>query len=200
MKKKLGSVCVYCGSSVGANREYARAAQELGCLFAERGITLVYGGGSIGLMGVIADAALAAGGRVIGVIPQGLRTRELAHEGLSEMVAVDSMHARKQIMVDRSDAFIALPGGIGTLDELFEAFTWLQLGIHDKPVGMLNVSGYYDSLIQFLQRMGEEKFLKRAHLECLMVDDDASRLLDRLAASAAPAGGKWVGKQSKIAP
>ena len=132
------SICVYCGSSTGDRVDYADSARRLGTLLARRGIGLVFGGGSVGLMGVLADAVLAAGGKVTGVIPQGLRTEELAHEGVSEMITVDSMHARKQRMVELSDAFIAMPGGIGTLDELFETFTWLQLGIHSKPVGEWN--------------------------------------------------------------
>ena len=137
----LGSVCVYCGSSSGDLPGYAAAASELGALLAQREIRLVFGGGSVGLMGVLADAVLAAEGKVTGVIPHGLRTRELAHEGVTDMIAVESMHARKQHMVDLADAFVALPGGIGTLDELFETWTWLQLGIHNKPVGLLNVAG-----------------------------------------------------------
>ena len=161
------SVCVYCGSSTGDRPDYAAAARELGTLFAMRKIRLVFGGGSVGLMGVLADAVLAAGGRVTGVIPNGLRTRELAHEGVTEMIAVDSMHARKQRMVDLADAFIALPGGIGTMDELFETWTWLQLGIHAKPVGLLNVAGYYDPLLAFLRQMSDRQFMSERHLDCL---------------------------------
>jgi len=175
------SICVYCGSSAGNRPEYADAARELGALLASQGIRLVFGGGSVGLMGILADAVLAAGGYVTGVIPHGLRTRELAHEGVSEMIAVDSMHARKQRMVDLADAFIALPGGIGTLDELFETWTWLQLGIHRKPVGLLNVGSYYDSLLVFLRQMVDRGFLKSAQFDWLLVDRDAGCLLDRLA-------------------
>ncbi|HUF20345.1 MAG TPA: TIGR00730 family Rossman fold protein [Burkholderiales bacterium] len=187
----LGTVCIYCGSGTGSDPAYAAAATETGALLAQRGIALVFGGGSVGLMGVAANAALAAGGKVIGVIPRGLRAEELAHEGVSEMFVVDSMHARKQKMVDLADAFIALPGGIGTLDELFETWTWLQLGIHAKPIGLLNVAGYYDPLIDFLQRMSGEGFLKRIHLDCLLVDNDLARLLQRLAAFSPPAARKW---------
>lgn len=190
----IRSLCVYCGSGTGVNPAYAAAARALGQLLAARGTTLVFGGGSVGLMGVIADAALEAGGRVIGVIPHGLRSKELAHEGVSEMIAVDSMHARKQRMVDLADAFVALPGGIGTLDELFETFTWLQLGIHAKPIGLLNVDGYYDPLLEFLRRMSAEGFLKSRHLDCLLVDADAEKLLSRLQAFAAPGEGKWIDK------
>ncbi|MGH8676929.1 MAG: TIGR00730 family Rossman fold protein [Burkholderiales bacterium] len=200
MRKKVRSVCVYCGSSVGAKREYAEAARGVGRLLAERGITLVYGGGSIGLMGVLADAALGAGGKVVGVIPQGLRTRELAHEGLSELITVESMHARKQTMVDRSDAFIALPGGIGTLDELFETFTWLQLGIHDKPVGILNAAGYYLPLIELIRNMAAERFLKQEHFDCLLIDDDIERLVDRLQSFSALGQGKWVQAPQRLEP
>ena len=174
------SVCVYCGSSRGEREVYSTAARELGALFAERNIRLVFGGGSVGLMGVLADAVLQGGGEVTGVIPHRLRTAELAHEGVTEMIAVDSMHARKHRMVELADAFIALPGGIGTLDELFETWTWLQLGIHRKPVGLLNVAGYYDSLLEFLRKMCDQQFLRREHLESLAVDTSAGRLLDRL--------------------
>ena len=194
------SVCVYCGSSRGERSDYAAAARELGTLLAERGIRLVFGGGSVGLMGVLADAVLAAGGEVIGVIPHGLRTAELAHEGVSELIAVDSMHARKQRMVELADAFIALPGGIGTLDELFETWTWLQLGIHSKPVGVLNVAGYYDQLLEFLHHMAQQQFLSRDHLECLMVDSDAQRLLSRLARFRKTAEGRWVHRRNAPAP
>ena len=194
------SVCVYCGSSRGDSADYAAAASELGALLAGRGIRLVFGGGSVGLMGVLADAVLDAGGKVTGVIPYGLRTAELAHEGVSEMIAVDSMHARKQRMVELADAFIALPGGIGTLDELFETWTWLQLGIHGKPVGVLNVAGYYDQLLEFLHHMTKQQFLSRNPLECLMVDSDAQRLLSRLARFKKTAEGRWVHRRTAPPP
>lgn len=200
MTKTFRSVCVYCGSSVGANRAYAEAARAVGQYFAQRGITLVYGGGSIGLMGVLADAALGAGGKVVGVIPQGLRTRELAHDGVTELITVESMHARKQTMVDRSDAFIALPGGVGTLDELFETYTWLQLGIHDKPVGILNTAGYYLPLIELIHKMAAERFLKQEHSDWLLIDDDIERLVDRLQSFSAPAKGKWVQAPQRLEP
>lgn len=187
-----GSVCVYCGSSTGESSEYKTVARQLGALFARRRIRLIFGGGSVGLMGVLADAVLNAGGKVTGVIPHGLRTAELAHEGVSEMIAVDSMHARKQRMVELADAFIALPGGIGTLDELFETWTWLQLGIHSKPVGVLNVGGYYDQLLEFLHHVAQQEFLSRDHLECLMVDSDAQRLLSRLSNFEKTVEGRWV--------
>ncbi|KPK32291.1 MAG: hypothetical protein AMJ66_06770, partial [Betaproteobacteria bacterium SG8_40] len=176
------SVCVYCGSSSGDREEYASAARALGALLARRRIRLVFGGGSVGLMGVVADAVLEGGGEVTGVIPHRLRTAELAHDGVTEMIAVDSMHARKQRMVELSDAFIALPGGIGTMDELFETWTWLQLGIHDKPVGLLNVGNYYDPLIAFLRQMADRGFIRPAHLDSLQIERDAARLVERLGA------------------
>lgn len=186
------SVCVYCGSSKGDRPDYSAAARGLGSLLARRRIRLIFGGGSVGLMGVLADAVLAAGGEVTGIIPHGLRTAELAHEGLSEMITVDSMHARKQRMVELADVFIALPGGIGTLDELFETWTWLQLGIHRKPVGVLNTSGYYDELLRFLHHMAQRRFLSHEHLESLVVDTDAERLLSSLARFSTTAEGRWV--------
>lgn len=194
------SICVYCGSSTGDRGDYVDAARRLGTLLARRGIKLVFGGGSVGLMGVLADAALAAGGNVTGVIPQGLRTDELAHGGVSEMITVDSMHARKQRMVELSDAFIAMPGGIGTLDELFETFTWLQLGIHGKPIGLLNVAGYYDPLLAFLRQMSDRQFLSEKHLGCLSVETDAVRLLEQLNSFRTPGDGKWVNSAQSLQP
>ncbi|HZP92060.1 MAG TPA: TIGR00730 family Rossman fold protein [Burkholderiales bacterium] len=188
-------LCVYCGSSTGDRPEYVTAAKRVGELLVRRGIGLVYGGGSVGLMGVVADAVLAGAGEAIGVIPTGLRSRELAHTGVTQMIEVESMHARKQRMVDLSDAFIALPGGIGTLDELFETWTWLQLGIHRKPIGLLDVAGYYGPLIGFLGRMRDERFIKPAHLDCLLVDTEAERLVDRLAAFRPPDEGKWIKRE-----
>jgi uncharacterized protein (TIGR00730 family) len=194
------SVCVYCGSSSGDRAAFTDAARDLGTLFAARGIRLVFGGGSVGLMGVLADAVLAAGGIVTGVIPRGLRTAELAHEGVTEMIEVDSMHARKQCMVELADAFIAMPGGIGTLDELFETWTWLQLGIHDKPVGLLNVAGYYDPLLAFLQKMSEQQFLSEKHLRCLLVETAAHRLIDRLNRFRTTGDGRWVTDAQLLRP
>lgn len=153
---------------------------ELGALLAAEGIGLVYGGGSIGLMGALADAVLAKGGEVIGIIPHHLIAMEVGHRQLTSLIAVDSMHARKHQMADLSDAFIALPGGIGTAEELLEVFTWLQLGIHAKPVAILNINGYFDHLLQFLAHMEESGFLKREHREMLIIEQDAARLLDQL--------------------
>jgi uncharacterized protein (TIGR00730 family) len=173
-------VCVYCGSSSGFDPVYQAAAVELGTLLAAAGIGLVYGGGNIGLMGALADAALAGGGEVIGIIPHHLIALEVGHRQLTSLIAVDSMHARKHQMADLSDAFIALPGGIGTAEELLEVFTWLQLGIHAKPVAVLNINGYFDHLLQFLGHMEQSGFLKREHREMLIIEQKCSRLLEQL--------------------
>ena len=175
------SLCVYCGSRSGSEPAYARAAEAVGTLIGQLGWQLVYGGGRAGLMGTVADAALAAGARVVGVIPNSLMVRELGHAGLHELHVVETMHQRKQLMAERSDAFLALPGGIGTFEELFEVWTWRQLGYHDKPVGLLNVAGYYDALIEFLRQTQQRGFVYEAQRELLQVDEDAQRLLGRLA-------------------
>ena len=189
-------VCIYCGSSPGALSDYAAAARNCGTVLAERGLTLVYGGGNVGLMGILADAAIAAGGEVIGVIPHRMIARELAHAGVTSLIAVDSMHQRKQKMADLADAFLALPGGIGTMEELFEAFTWLQLGIHHKPVGLLNVAGFYDRLIEFLAHLQERRFLKPQHFASLLVEDNLERLLDRFAQFNHHPVGKWIDRKA----
>jgi uncharacterized protein (TIGR00730 family) len=173
-------LCVYAGASPGGDPVFARAAWDLGELLAQSGVGLVYGGASIGLMGAVADAVLGAGGEAIGVIPTGLKRREVAHERLSELRTVGSMHERKATMSELADAFIALPGGLGTLDELLEAATWTQLGIHAKPCGLLNVRGYWDSLIAQLDRAAEDGFLRADHREVLLVDTDSAALLQRL--------------------
>jgi len=178
----LQSICVFCGSSAGARAEYAAAARAMGELLAQRGIRLVYGGGNVGLMGVLADAALAAGGKVIGVIPQMLVDRELAHRGISELLIVGSMHERKALMAELSDAFIALPGGMGTFEELCEVLTWAQLGIHAKPVGILNAQGYYDALIQLFDRALSEQFLRPEHRRLLLTAAEPAELLRLLVA------------------
>jgi uncharacterized protein (TIGR00730 family) len=188
----LNSLCVFCGSNPGASPAYAEAAAQLGRIVAERGMTLVYGGGRVGLMGVVAGAALAAGGRVIGVIPQALATLELAHGGLTELQVVGSMHERKARMSELSDGFLALPGGIGTLEEWFEVWTWSQLGFHPKPCGLLNVAGYYDHLLAFLDHVTAERFLNEAHRAMAIVGDDPGLLLDRLAAWQPPRARKWI--------
>ncbi len=184
-------VCVYCGSSSGANPVHRDAAVRLGTLLATQSIGLVYGGGNVGLMGILADAALRAGGEVIGVIPAALMDKELGHTGVTKLHVTASMHERKQLMADLSDGFISLPGGIGTLEELFETFTWLQLGFHDKPVGLLNVDGFYDHLLTFLRHVAGEKFLRAEHLDSLLVESDGSALLERMARFRAPALAKW---------
>jgi len=158
-------------------------------------LTVVYGGGNVGLMGILADAALAAGGEVIGIIPRRMVARELAHAGVTSLIPVNSMHQRKQKMADLADAFIALPGGIGTMEELFEAFTWLQLGLHHKPVGLLNVAGFYDPLVKFLAHMRSQRFLKPEHFETLLVEDDIEHLLDRCARFNHQPVGKWMDRK-----
>jgi uncharacterized protein (TIGR00730 family) len=173
-------VCVFCGSNAGIRPEYGIAAQGLAAVLARRGLGLVYGGGNVGLMGVLADSMLQAGGNVIGVIPQSLVAKEVAHHGVTELRIVDTMHQRKALMNDLSDAFIALPGGFGTLDEFFEILTWSQLGIHDKPSGLLNVSGYYGSLLAMLDHAVTERFLRPAHRELVIADTDADSLVQRL--------------------
>ena len=181
--KKMQSIGVFCGSSVGARPEYRDAAHQFARLLAERSITLVYGGGRVGLMGVIADAALEMGGEVIGVIPKVLYRKEIAHEGLTDLRVCDTMSERKAIIGELSDAFVALPGGIGTLDELFEVWTWTQLGLQDKPSALLNVDRYFDGLIQFIDHSVAEGFLRPTVRQALLVDTDAQRLLDRLEGS-----------------
>jgi uncharacterized protein (TIGR00730 family) len=188
----ISSLCVYCGSSPGRQPAYVEAARALGSALARREIGLVYGGARIGVMGALADAVLAAGGHVVGVIPRALSGKEVAHGGLSELIVTESMHARKTIMAERSDACMALPGGIGTLEELFEAWTWTQLGFHAKPCGLLNTAGYFDALIQFLDHGVEERFLNPTHRHILLVDTDVDRLLDRLQTYEAPRLPKWL--------
>jgi uncharacterized protein (TIGR00730 family) len=184
-------VCVFCGSSSGTGLSYVEAARQVGRVLAQRGIDLVYGGASVGTMGEVADAALAAGGSVVGVIPQTLVDWEVAHGGLTELHVVDNLHQRKALMASLADAFIALPGGAGTLDELFEAWTWAQLGIHAKPVGLLDVNGYFQPLLRFLDHMVEQGFLKPAYREMLIIESEVSALLDRYAAYRPPRF-KWA--------
>lgn len=178
------SVCVYCGSRAGNSPSYTQAAQAVGAWIGQTGARLVYGGGHAGLMGVMADAALSSGATVCGVIPRALQTRELAHQGLTELHVVDTMHQRKALMAQESDVFLALPGGIGTLEELFEVWTWLQLAYHDKPVGLLNVDGYFDHLLRFLDHTASQGFVNAEQRALLQVDDNAQRLLVRLAGAA----------------
>jgi uncharacterized protein (TIGR00730 family) len=186
-------LCVFCGSSAGGRTIYADAAQRLGKAMAARGLAVVYGGGHIGLMGILADCVLDRGGSVIGVIPQSLVDKELAHEHLSELRVVLTMHQRKAQMADLADGFLALPGAFGTADELFEILTWAQLGLHAKPIGLLNVAGYFDPLLAWLDHAVREGFLRSAHRRLLLEKEDPERLLDRLE-QYRPAGEvpKWI--------
>ncbi len=179
------SVAVYCGSRFGDSPAFAEAARTLGEFIGRGGATLVYGGGRVGLMGVVADAVMDCGGQVVGVIPQALMDREVGHAGLTELHVVQTMHERKQLMAERADAFIALPGGIGTLEELYEVWSWQQLGYHDKPVALLNVLGYYDALLEFHRGMHARGFVSDAQFNALLVDTDPARLLDRVRRAAA---------------
>ncbi len=190
-------ICVFCGSSSGRGSAYLQAAEQLGQLMARRGIGLVYGGASVGLMGAVANAVLAGGGQVTGVIPQALVAREVAHNGLEDLRIVGSMHERKALMADLSDAFVALPGGIGTLEELFEVWTWTQLGNHAKPCGVLNVNGFYSTLGTFLDHVVEEGFLKPVHRTMLRVARDPTALLDGLATWQPPQETKWVSQDER---
>ena len=185
-------VCVYAGSNPGSDPVYAEAARAFAATMAERGIGLVYGGGKVGLMGVLADTILEAGGEAIGVMPQALVDREIGHPGLTELRVVDSMHERKALRAELADAFVAVPGGIGTLEELIEVYTWSQLGIHDKACGVLNVNCYYDHLAALLDHAVAEGFLRPQHRAVLSVASEPAELLDRLAAFEAPTVGKWL--------
>jgi uncharacterized protein (TIGR00730 family) len=193
----LRRVCVFCGSSAGTRDIYQQAAQTVGRLLCQRGIDLVYGGGRVGLMGILADACLDEGGRVIGVIPQALADREVAHTGLTELRIVGSMHERKALMADLSDAFVSLPGGFGTWEEFFEVLTWAQLGIQRKACGVLNVNGYYDPLIGMADRALSEGFLREGHRDLLLSDADPELLLDRLSDYVAPTVDKWISRPTR---
>lgn len=178
----MKAIAVYCGSATPADPVYIEAARHVGRMLAERGITVVYGGGRLGLMGAVADSALAAGGKVIGVIPEALTNAEVAHHGCNELHVVKNMHERKALFTDLSDGFINLPGGVGTMDELWEAVSWAQLGYHNKPVGILNVAGYYDHLIAFNAHMAEVGFVREAHRGILIVAEELDELLAKMAA------------------
>lgn len=188
----MNRICVFCGSSPGRNGAYRDAAEALGRLLAREGIGLVYGGASVGLMGAVADAALAAGGEVTGVIPRALKAKEIAHPGLSALHVVETMHERKALMVELSDGFIALPGGMGTFDEFFEVVTWAQLGIHAKPLGLLNVAGYYDRLAAFLDHTVAEGFVRGDHREMIAMEESPEALLERLRTRRTPVVEKWL--------
>jgi uncharacterized protein (TIGR00730 family) len=195
---RLGSVCVFAGSSPGARPEYAAAARTLGRALVGEEISVVFGGGSVGLMGILADEVLAGGGSVTGVIPQALFDREVGHEGLTELRVVESMHERKAQMAELADAFIALPGGMGTLEELFETLTWGQLGYHDKPCGLLNVSGYWDGMLAALDRAVGERFLAEEHRRMLLVEEEPATLLELLRSYEPPRVEKWLGREEQL--
>ncbi|HET9424371.1 MAG TPA: TIGR00730 family Rossman fold protein [Gemmatimonadaceae bacterium] len=192
----IGSLCVFCGSSVGSRPVFIGAAIALGKTLAEHGIRLVYGGGRVGLMGAIADATLQAGGEVIGVIPQHLVDREVAHQGLTELRIVQSMHDRKALMAELSEGFVALPGGIGTLEEFFEVWTWGQLGLHQKPYALLNVNGFYDPLVTFIDQLVEQKFVRLEHRRMLIIESDVAMLPVRMAGHRTPKVDKVIDRQS----
>jgi uncharacterized protein (TIGR00730 family) len=187
-------ICVFCGSSVGADPAFASAAKTVGAILAQRGLELVYGGGNVGLMGIVADAALGGGGRVIGVIPQSLVDRELAHQGISDLRIVSSMHERKALMADLSDAFIALPGGYGTIEEFCEILTWAQLGLHQKPFGLLNVQEFYDAFIAHIDHTVRMKFIRPQQRELLMTSETIEGLLDQFASFKPLPVHKWIGR------
>jgi len=190
----INSICIYCGSSSGRREVYASAASSMAEALVGRNIRLVYGGASIGIMGKVADQVLKLGGEVIGVIPKALAHKEVAHNNLTELVITQSMHERKLRMAELADGFIALPGGIGTLEELFEIWTWAQLGFHKKPCGLLNIDGYYDSLIKFLNHVRAEQFVKKHHRDMLMVEEEPEILLERFASYQPPLVKHWVGQ------
>lgn len=193
----MKSICVFCGSNSGSNSIYKEAAVQLACYLAGRNIKLVYGGGSIGLMGAISEAVLQQGGQVIGIIPKFLAEKELAQTDVTQLHIVDSMHERKALMAELSDGFIALPGGIGTLEELFEVYTWGQLGLHIKPCGLLNINGYYNHLISFLHHMVGEQFLKPINLDMLLIDQTSEGLIEKMAVYQSPKVNKWIESQSQ---
>ena len=190
----MKNICVYCGSSPGRLEAYSDTARSLAQALVERDLGLVYGGPSVGILGLGADSVLQLGGRVVGVIPEALAKKELAHKSLTELHVTPSMHARKTLMAELSDGFIALPGGIGTFEEIFEIWTWAQLGFHAKPCGLLNVAGYYDGLIAFLDHAVAEQFVKPLHRSILSVEQEPNALLDRFASYQAPSLHKWVGR------
>ncbi len=191
----MKNICVYCGSNPGRLPEYRDAARLLGYEMAGRGLGLVYGGASIGVMGAVADAVLERGGQVVGVIPYSLATKEVSHDGLDELIVVDSMHERKAKMAELSDGFIALPGGWGTIEEIFEMLTWAQLGFHEKPCGLLNVAAYYDQLFAFLENAIEQQFVKEEYRPMIIMDEAPAVLLDRFDHYRAPQVKKWIGPE-----
>ena len=189
-------VCVFCGSSAGSRPSYGEAARRVGAALAGRGLGLVYGGGRVGLMGMLADAALSAGGRVVGVIPEPLATKEVAHEGLSELIVVPGMHERKAQMAARSAAFLTLPGGLGTFEEFFEVLTWATLGLHNKPIGLLNVDGYFDPLIDLLGHAASEHFVRPERLDLIVISDSPEALVGGLLAHTSAPAPRWIGPEN----
>ena len=194
--REFKQLCVFCGSSHGANSAYAEAAKNLGGELARRGIELVYGGGNVGLMGVIADAVLAGGGRVTGIIPESLMAKELGNKTIQDLRVVKTMHERKALMAELSDGFIAMPGGIGTFEEFFEIVTWAQLGFHTKPCALLNVNGFYDPLLQLLDHSIAEGFVKPKQRDLVLVEPDFRKVLDRMANHHVPHEPKWIDKKT----
>ena len=190
-------ICVYCGSSPGRRDAYREAARTLGRTLTKRGLGLVYGGASVGIMGAVADAVLEGGGEATGIIPEALAVKEVAHHGLTKQHVVASMHERKAMMAELSDGFVALPGGWGTFEEIFEMLTWAQLGFHEKPCGLLNIDGYYDHLARFLEGAIEEGFVPAVCREMLIVEEDPEALLDRFAAYEAPVVRKWITREEE---
>jgi uncharacterized protein (TIGR00730 family) len=188
----LKRVCVFCGSSNGARAGYADAARAMGAALARRGVGLVYGGGRVGLMGIVADSVMAGGGAVVGVIPESMVSKEVAHQGLTELRIVGSMHERKALMADLADAFVALPGGYGTFEEFCEIVTWAQLGLHRKPCGLLNVEGYYDRLLSLFDHAVAERFVRSAHRALVLEERQPERLLDLVESYQPPALEKWI--------
>lgn len=188
-------LCVFCGSSHGAHSAYADAAVEVGAELARRGIELVYGGGNVGLMGIVADSVMQNGGHVIGVIPESLMAKEVGHRGLPDLRIVKTMHERKALMAELSDGFIALPGGIGTFEEFFEIVTWAQLGLHSKPCALLNVNGFYDPLLGLLDHAIQERFVKPAQRALVIVESNISKLLERMARHHVPHEPKWIAQE-----
>jgi uncharacterized protein (TIGR00730 family) len=196
-RRKIQSLCVFCGSSSGSRPIYAEAATQLGRALAKQNAALVFGGGCVGLMGILADSVLAAGGQAVGVIPKALVEKEIAHQGLTKLHVVGSMHERKALMADLADAFVLLPGGYGSWEEFLEVATWLQLGIHRKPCAILNVAGYYDALLSLSSLALAEGFLRPAHKDMLIVESDPGQLLARLDTEEVPSQPKWVSRQER---
>src|SRR3954451_19680625 len=195
--RQINRICVFCGTNTGSRSDYGAAARELGRILAEQGIELVYGGASVGIMGELADSVHEHGGHVTGIIPQQLMEKEAAHTGIANLIVVASMHQRKSQMADMSDGFIALPGGIGTLEGFFEILTWSQLGIHARPCGILNVAGYFDGLTRFLDHAVKEGFITELHRDMILVADEPGELVERMRAYEPPEGEKLMGRTNR---